>query len=148
MMLKTLINVVVSLILMIAAPVSVKADQASEAGVHLNSVSIILEGIAPYYVPPIAVVPAGSMITWTNPTPSPHSIRHDGCLTLGRCAFDSGAVLPDGTFSIPLLPPGQYPYHCELHPVMRGTLVVVDPRAEHKDIAAAIERAEVKTHAE
>jgi len=56
--------------------------------------------------------------------------------------------LPDGTFSIPSLPPGEYPYHCELHPVMRGTLVVVDPRAEHKDITAAIEAAEVKTHAE
>jgi len=148
MMLKTLINVVVSLMLMIAAPVSVKAEQASETGLHSNSVSIILEGLAPYYVPAIAVAPVGSVITWTNPTPSPHSIRHDGCLTVGPCAFDSGAVLPDGTFSIPSLPPGEYPYHCELHPVMRGTLVVVDPRAEHKDITAAIEAAEVKTHAE
>jgi plastocyanin len=148
MMLKTLINVVVSLMLMIAAPVSVKAEQASETGLHSNSVSIILEGLAPYYVPPVAVAPVGSVITWTNPTPSPHSIRHDGCLTLGPCAFDSGAVLPDGTFSIPWLPPGEYPYHCELHPVMRGTLVVVDPRVEHKDITAAIAAPEVKTHAE
>ena len=148
MKLKIPINVVISLLLMIAAPALVKADQASEAGVQTRSFSIILEGLAPYYVPPIAVVPAGSAITWTNPTPSPHSIRHDGCLTLGRCAFDSGAVLPDGTFSIPLLPPGQYPYHCELHPVMRGTVVVVDPRTERKDIAAATEGAEVKTHAE
>jgi plastocyanin len=144
----TLINVVASLMLMIAAPVPVKAGQASEAGIHSNSVSIILEGLAPYYVPPVAVVPVGSVVTWTNPTPSLHSIRHDGCLTLGRCVFDSGALLPDGTFSIPMLAPGQYPYHCELHPVMRGTLVVVDPHAAHNDIAAAIEDAEVKTHAE
>ncbi|HXH86890.1 MAG TPA: hypothetical protein VNI35_08670 [Nitrospira sp.] len=148
MKLTTLINVVVSLMVMIAAPVSAKEDQASEAGFHPNSVSIILEGLAPYYVPQVAVVPVGSVVTWTNPTPSPHSIRHDGCLTVGPCAFDSGAVLPDGTFSIPMLPPGQYPYHCELHPVMRGTLVVVDPRAAHNDIAAAVEEAEVKTHAE
>jgi len=48
MMLKTLINVVVLVMLMIAAPVSVKADQASEAGLHSNSVSIILEGLAHY----------------------------------------------------------------------------------------------------
>ena len=148
MKLNTPINIVLSLMLMIATPASVKAGQASEAGIQSSSVSIILEGLAPYYVPPIAVVPVGSVVTWTNPTPSPHSIRHDGCLTLGRCAFDSGAVLPDGTFSIPLLPPGHYPYHCELHPVMRGMVVVVDPRGEYTDLAAVLDEAGVKTHAE
>ena len=144
----TLINVVAVLTLMIAAPGPVKAGQASEAGIHSNSASIILEGLAPYYVPSIAVVPVGTVVTWTNPTPSPHSIRHDGCLTLGRCAFDSGALLPDGTFSIPMLAPGEYPYHCELHPVMRGTLVIVDPQAAHNDIVVAIENSGVKSHAE
>ena len=148
MKLTALINVVLFFLLTITAPVRAKAGQVSEAGRHSNSVSIILEGLAPYYVPPIAVVPVGSAITWKNPTPSLHSVRHDGCLTLGHCAFDSGAVLPDGTFSIRMLPPGQYPYHCELHPVMRGTIVVVDPHTVHNDIAAAVEEAEVKIHAE
>ena len=148
MKLATLINAVAFFVLMIAVPLPMKAGQASKAGFHSNSVSITLEGLAPYYVPQVAVMPVGSVVTWTNPTPSPHSIRHDGCLTLGRCAFDSGIVLPDDTFSIPMLPPGQYPYHCELHPVMRGTLVVVDPHAMHNDVAAAIEKSVEKTHAE
>lgn len=101
---------------------------------------IVLEGSAPYYVPQVAVVPVGAVITWTNPTPSPHSIRHDGCHNSNACAFDSGAVLPDGSFSIHLLSPGTYPYHCELHPVMRGTVVVVDsPPKGQGNLASAVQ---------
>ena len=97
---------------------------------------IILEGIAPYYVPPVAIVPTTSPVTWVNPTASPHSIRHDGCVTFGPCAFDSGAVKPDGRFTVPVLPPGTYPYHCELHPVMRGTLIIVAPQSTSGEVAS------------
>ncbi len=99
---------------------------------------IVLEGMAPYYVPPVAVVTVGAVITWVNPTPSPHSIRHDGCGKSGSCAFNSGAVRPDGSSSIPVLSPGTYPYHCELHPVMRGTLVVVESPNPGGDLASAV----------
>lgn len=93
-----------------------------------GTVEITMENWAPYYQPSSAVIVPGTPVRWTNPTASPHTIRHDGCLSDGPCAFDSGAVLPDHSFSLPPLAPGLYPYHCELHPVMRGMLIVDAPQ--------------------
>ena len=88
---------------------------------------IVLESWAPYYQPAVAVVPAGAAVQWINPTASFHSVRDNNCATNGPCLFDSGSVSPDGSFLLPGLPPGEYSYHCELHPVMRGKLVVLEP---------------------
>jgi len=94
-----------------------------EAGI----VEILFESSAPYYEPQLAVVSAGMPVRWSNTTASPHSIRHDECLKEdGPCVFRSLAVPPENSFAIAPLPPGRYAYHCELHPVMRGTLVVVE----------------------
>ena len=90
-------------------------------------VEITFESTSPYYQPRVAVVSADTPVRWINTTGSPHSVRHDGCLTDDTCAFQSIAVPPDSSFLLAPLPPGRYPYHCELHPLMRGTLVVVDP---------------------
>ena len=76
-----------------------------------------MESWSPYFAPAAATVTAGSTI---------HTITHDGCLGTGACAFDSGSIGPDGTFEIAGLPPGLYSYHCTLHPIMRGTVVIVD----------------------
>jgi plastocyanin len=87
---------------------------------------IRLEGGAPYYQPRQAVVPSGLAIEWVNDTASPHTIRADGCAAEGPCAFDSGSIPPNGTFIIPPLPPDLYTYHCELHPIMRGSVIIVE----------------------
>ena len=96
-----------------------------------DPVEITFESTSPYYQPRVAIVPAGTSVRWVNTTGSPHSVRHDGCLTDETCAFQSIAVPPDSSFFIAPLPPGRYAYHCELHPIMTGTLVVVDPSAMH-----------------
>ena len=31
-----------------------------------------------------------------------------------------------GAYDVPGLPAGRYPYHCGIHPIMRGQLVVTD----------------------
>ena len=79
-----------------------------------------MESWSPYFTPAAATVTAGSAIRWENPTGTHHTITHDGCLGTGACAFDSGSIGPDGVFEISGLPPGLYPYHCTLHPIMRG----------------------------
>lgn len=94
-----------------------------------DPVEIAFESTSPYYQPHVAYVSAGSPVRWVNTTGSHHSVRHDGCLTDETCAFQSIAVPPDSSFLVAPLPPGRYGYHCELHPIMRGTLVVVDPLA-------------------
>jgi len=107
---------------------------SAAVGAALNddmpTAEIVFEATAPYYEPALAVVSAGIPVRWSNSTASPHSIRHDGCLTDdGPCVFQSIAVPPDNSFVIAPLPPGRYSYHCELHPVMRGTLIVIESRS-------------------
>lgn len=102
---------------------------AATAVVPPNPIEIAFESTAPYYQPQVAVVSAGTPVQWINKTASPHSVRHDGCLTDDSCAFQSIAVPPDSSFLLAPLPAGRYSYHCELHPLMRGTLIVVDPLA-------------------
>lgn len=88
---------------------------------------ITIDSGSPYYYPASAKVPAGAPIRWDNPTGSPHTITHDGCVQDGPCAFDSGSVAPNGSYTIPGLSPGRYPYQCRLHPIMRGVLVITEP---------------------
>jgi plastocyanin len=78
-------------------------------------------------LPTSAKVAAGSPIRWENPTPSHHTVTHDGCIVEGPCAFDSGSLPPNESYTLPGLPPGSYPYHCRLHPIMRGILTVTNP---------------------
>lgn len=105
----------------------------------VDPVEITFETTSPYYQPQVAIVSAGSPVRWVNGTASHHSVRHDGCVTDGICAFQSIAVPPDSNFLIAPLPPGHYAYHCELHPVMRGALVVVDSRGQSDGMVSIIE---------
>ncbi len=111
--------IAVALVLVIGATWSTAASPAP--------FQIILESVAPYYLPESAYVAPGTEIQWRNPTSSAHTITHDGCSMGGRCMFDSGHLPPDQTFSVQGLPPGQYPYHCQLHPIMQGLLIITAP---------------------
>ncbi len=102
------------------------AESAAATMTSADSVEIMFETTSPYYQPGVAVVPSGVSIRWINATASHHTVRHDGCLAEEACAFQSIAVPPDSDFVIAPLPPGRYAYHCELHPIMRGTLIVHD----------------------
>lgn len=90
-----------------------------------SSFKIQMESWAPYYQPEAASVALGTVVRWENPTATHHTVTQDGCEAEGPCLFDSGAIPPSGIYELPELPPGQYPYHCILHPIMRGTIVVI-----------------------
>ncbi|MFB3070788.1 MAG: hypothetical protein ACE1ZK_01855 [Nitrospirales bacterium] len=97
-----------------------------------SSLRIQIEAWSPYYSPALASVLSGTLVRWENPTATHHTVTHDGCNQGGSCLFDSGAISPYGMFELPELPPGYYPYHCTLHPIMRGVLVVTDVRDSAK----------------
>ncbi|MDH3194152.1 MAG: cupredoxin family copper-binding protein [Acidimicrobiia bacterium] len=63
-------------------------------------------------------VSVGTEVTWTNKQGSPHTITADDGL------FASDTVAKDGSFSFTFATPGTYPYHCEIHPNMTGTITV------------------------
>ena len=89
-----------------------------------STLRITIGTFAPYYSPTFVHIDTGTPISWDNPTGALHSITHDECKIGARCAFDSGPLGPNGTFTVHQLPPGSYPYHCSFHPIMRGVLVV------------------------
>ena len=91
---------------------------------------IAFQSSAPYYEPTEAVVPVGMPIRWVNGTASFHSVRQDACIEEEPCPFQSIAIPPDSSFVLAPLPPGRYTYHCELHPIMRGTVLVLDPSSK------------------
>src|SRR4029079_8563975 len=114
--------------LSILAIVLVSGTAASPEIAASNPViEIAFQSSAPYYEPPVAVVPMGMPIRWVNATASHHSVRHDGCVEQDPGPLQSIAIPPDSSFLAAPLPPGRYAYHCELHPIMRGMLLVIDP---------------------
>ncbi len=85
---------------------------------------ITIGTFSPYYSPQMVQVRVGTSVLWENPTYDLHTITHDACKGGEHCAFDSGPLGPNQSYSVRHLPPGTYSYHCTLHPIMRGVLVV------------------------
>lgn len=59
----------------------------------------------------------GQKVSWNNEDQVAHTVTADG-LTFGK-SVPSGAV-----FNFAFVKPGNFPYHCEIHPSMHGTVVV------------------------
>lgn len=85
------------------------------------------------FVPPL-VVSEGGRLLYTNAeiVLAPHSVTDEGCedvLDTLPCRFDSGIQGVGKTVEVegvPDLQPGTYPFFCEVHDWMRGTLVVIE----------------------
>ena len=73
-----------------------------------GTVEITMENWAPYYQPSSAVIVPGTPVRWMNPTASPHTIRHDGCLSDGalrlrlRTCVSGQQLQPSSACSRPL----------------------------------------------
>ena len=63
-------------------------------------------------------VEAGQALVWTNRDAVPHTVDADDG------SWASGEIQSGGSFSRTFDRPGSYPYHCAVHPFMRGTLTV------------------------
>jgi plastocyanin len=76
------------------------------------------------YQPNPARVKAGGSITWTNLDTVVHTITSGKGITdpaMGT-KFDSGML--GGSFAQRFFKPGTYPYFCQIHPTMVGTVIV------------------------
>ena len=68
-------------------------------------------------------VPVGATVTWTNTGAAPHTA------TASDGTFDSGQLAPGATFSHTFTATGTFPYVCQIHPQMTGTVTVVEAAA-------------------
>ncbi len=68
--------------------------------------------------PETLVVPAGTTVTWVNDDSYDHTVTSDDE------TFHSGRLSPGEQFSHLFDQTGYYPYHCDAHPSVRGTIQV------------------------
>jgi plastocyanin len=81
--------------------------------------TVTLRNIA--YSPASISVKVGDTVEWVWADGAvPHNI--DGASDLGP--FDSGSVKTSGTWSFRFTKAGTFTYHCDVHPVMVGTVTV------------------------
>ncbi len=81
-------------------------------------VAVTINGFA--FMPATMTVPVGTRVVWTNQQAQvPHTVTSD---TAG--IFDSGILQTGMTFAFTFNQAGTFAYHCNVHPNMRGTVVV------------------------
>jgi amicyanin len=89
------------------------AATAGQAQAKTYDVSIKNHGFNPAKL----TISAGDTVTWTNNDPAPHDVDFE---SMGK-----SPVLKKGeTYSKTFNQPGTYDYDCDIHPYMRGTVVV------------------------
>lgn len=81
-----------------------------------GAVAAKISGFA--FVPKDIVVSTGDTVTWTNEDGTIHTV------TAGDGSFGSPILQGGETYSFTPSSPGSFPYFCNVHPFMRGTLSV------------------------
>ncbi|MEI7434753.1 MAG: cupredoxin family copper-binding protein [Methanomicrobiales archaeon] len=71
------------------------------------------------FTPASITAPKGTTVTWVNEDSANHQIVSD---TQGT--FTSSSLPKGASYSFKFDTPGTYPYHCSLHPSMKGTVIV------------------------
>ena len=88
-----------------------------------NSVSIAPRAADPNnglsFDPPQISVPTGTIVSWTNEDSIQHTVTSDE-----EGLFDAGPISPGDTFENVFDTPGEYGYHCAIHPFMTGRVMV------------------------
>jgi plastocyanin len=69
--------------------------------------------------PPTLEIARGDTVEWTNKMGMEHTATSDD-----GSSFDSKEIAPDTTFSHTFNDAGGFPYHCEIHEFMKGTITV------------------------
>jgi plastocyanin len=106
-----------------ASPASSQHGAGGEAAAP-TPVSIGFDAVAPQHLD----VLVGDTVRWTNDSVRVHTVTADDR------SFDSGRIVPDATFTRTFAAAGDAPYHCVIHPFIRGdvqaSMVLLTPPAQ------------------
>lgn len=89
------------------------------AGAGGGAPSVTIQNFA--FSPGTITIDAGQGVAWTNADPEAHTVTADDA------SWDSGVVLSGATYTHVFPTPGVFAYHCAIHTIMRGRVVVRDP---------------------
>jgi plastocyanin len=96
------------------APSSASAQPAAPGG---NTISI--KNFA--FEPSTLTVKTGTTVTWVNNDGASHTIVSD---TGSTASFSSDPFATGASYTFTFTQPGTYPYHCSIHPTMKGEIIV------------------------
>jgi plastocyanin len=71
--------------------------------------------------PSTLTVKTGTVVTWMNQDGATHALASDAG---SPAAFSSDPLSPGTSYTFTFTQPGTYPYHCSIHPSMKGTIIV------------------------
>jgi plastocyanin len=99
-----------------AASEPAAAGSVCTPGEEAGSVQVTIEGFA--FGPANIEASVGDVIAFTNKDAASHTATLDD----GSC--DTGGIPSDATKSLTFSEAGSYPFHCTIHPDMKGTITV------------------------
>ena len=106
---------VIALLIGIVALSGCTQNQQNQQNAPPNSV--VIQNFA--FSPNSLTVKTGTTVTWINKDSTTHTITSD------NGAFTSSGNLNNGAnYTFTFTKAGTYPYHCSIHPDMKGTIVV------------------------
>ena len=71
--------------------------------------------------PPILNIKVGTKVVWTNNGSAPHNITSNSGGILSSATLSTGQF-----FSFTFTKTGSFSYHCAIHPMMKGIVVVIN----------------------
>ena len=115
-----MISVLLTLWLLLNPTITITTISALSQG---NSVFIAPRAADPdndqSFVPQFISMPIESTVSWTNDDSIQHTITSDE-----EGLFVSGPISPGDTFDNTFDTPGEFGYHCSIHPWMTGRVMV------------------------
>ncbi len=91
--------------------------QAQSAPSSQSAAAVMIQDFR--FNPVVLTVAVGTVVTWTNRDPVPHTATSR---TTGT--FDTGPIEQNQAKSVTLTEVGTFDYFCAIHPDMRGTITV------------------------
>jgi plastocyanin len=104
---------------------AIHPQQANAAGVSTTTVTRRVVKITTNsqgtfaFSPQTLKVAVGTTVVWKNTTTAPHTVTSD------NGTFGSGTIAPGGTFKFKFTKSGTFTYHCNIHPFMTATIIVM-----------------------
>ena len=92
----------------------------SPATVDAADVAVTINSFA--FMPGTVMVPVGTRVVWTN---QQSGVSHTTTSDTG--VWNSGVIMTGQTFMFTFTQPGTFAYHCNIHPSMHGTVIVLAP---------------------
>jgi plastocyanin len=103
-----------------AEPTTAPAAQATTAPAAAATGQDVPVDIRDFaYNPDPVQIAVGDTVTWTNQDEVPHTAT-----ATDQSVLQSGTISPGSSFSQTFETAGEFPYHCEFHPNMSGTIIV------------------------